>query len=256
MAWRPQWWNGSVLATGALWVALLGSTGLAQERTGKTLPMVQPRTRMPAVPLETVAAGARESVKKVIEQPTLSSRGPMEVFRGDPEFYDWLLDHPDRAVTMWRRLGAQCVSIDDLGKGRFGWSDGKGSVVHWETVCAQDDMRIWYAEGKFKPDPLLPTVPVRAVVVLRYQHGRDSRDRLLIRHQADLYAQTDSKLAKMVARLLGPSAPHMAEQGLEQLEMFYSALVWYLEQYPEQAEKLLGPSTKTASSLAQESLDR
>jgi hypothetical protein len=42
-----------------------------------------------------------------------------------------------------------------------------------------------------------------------------------------------------VARLLGPSAPRLAEQYLGQLQLFFSALVWYLDQHPERAAGLL-----------------
>jgi hypothetical protein len=100
-------------------------------------------------------------------------------------------------------------------------------------------VRVWYAEGEFRPDALLPTVPIRAVVVLRHVKGHDAVGRTLIKHQADLYLHTNSKVATLVARLLGPSVPRLAEQGLGQLEMFFSALVWYLDQHPDRAEAIL-----------------
>jgi hypothetical protein len=51
--------------------------------------------------------------------------------------------------------------------------------------------------------------------------------------------QTDSKTAALLAQILGPSAPYLAEQGLGQVQMFFSALVWYLGQHPERAARLL-----------------
>ena len=41
----------------------------------------------------------------------------------------------------------------------------------------------------------------------------------------------------LAARLLGPSMPRMAEQYLGQLEMFFSALVWYIDQHPERNDQ-------------------
>jgi hypothetical protein len=125
------------------------------------------------------------------------------------------------------------MEITDRGGGRFGWTDGHGSEVHWDTVVNRPGLRIWYAEGGVRPEALLPAVPVRAVVVLRYASSRDGDGRVLMRHQADLYLQTDSKLAALVARMLGPSAPRMAAQCVGQLQMFFSALVWYLDKHPE-----------------------
>jgi hypothetical protein len=101
-------------------------------------------------------------------------------------------------------------------------------------------MRIWFAEGNSKPARLVPTVPFRAVVVLHFGESHDSTGRPLLEHQADLYMQTDSRTAALMARMLGASAPRLAEQGVAQLEMFFSALVWYLERHPDRAETLLG----------------
>jgi hypothetical protein len=91
---------------------------------------------------------------------------PAEAFACEPAVYYWFLDHPDRAVTAWRRLGAKCLTITDRGGGRFGWADENGSDIVWETVYRTPELRIWYAEGKARPGPLMPLVPVRAVVLL------------------------------------------------------------------------------------------
>ncbi len=191
------------------------------------------------VPLDDIPAGVRERVRKVLEHPTLSTQGPSEVFSCRPAWYYWFLDHPDRAVVVWRRLGAKCLDIVDRGNGRFGWSDSLGSDVHWDTVCSGPHLRIWFAEGRVRPGVLMPAVPVQAVVVLRFVEGRDSAGRPLLRHQADLYLHTDSKGAALAARLLGPSAPRAAEQYAAQIQMFFSFLSWYIEQHPEQAASLL-----------------
>jgi hypothetical protein len=98
-------------------------------------------------------------------------------------------------------------------------------------------MRIWYAEGKVKPGTLIPTVPIRAVVVFHYTEGHDKKGRSLIRHRADLYFLTDSTAAALVARLLGPSAPRLAENYVTQLQTFFAALAWYCQQHPEVADK-------------------
>lgn len=210
------------------------------EAVGPRVPSRGPRAFVPhTIPLDSLPAGQRETVRRVMEHPTLASNGPVEVFRGSPTLYDWLLDHPDRAVRMWRRLGARCMEITDCGGGRFGWTDGQGSEVHWEAVVRGPRLRVWYAEGGVRPDGLLPRVALRAVVVLRFTEDEAGVGRAEIRHQADLFLQTDSKVAALVARMLGPSAPRLAEQCVGQMELFFSALVWYLDRHPEHAEALL-----------------
>jgi hypothetical protein len=205
------------------------------------------------VPLEEVSETVRPKVRQVIERPTLFSHGPAEAFTGWPALYHWLLDHPDRAVAAWRRLGATCADITDHGGGRFAWNDGQGSEIHWQTIYNCPALRVWYAEGHMRPGPLLPALSVKAVVVLRHGDRPDGPGRMLIFHQADVFLQTDSKAAALLAQVLGASATDMAQQGLGQLEMFFSALVWYFGQHPDRAARLLAATpSKIESGTAAE----
>lgn len=186
----------------------------------------------------------RERVRNVVERPTLRTQGPVEIFTCRPAFYSWLLDHPDLAVKLWRGLGVSCAEIQDRGEGRYAWNDGQGSSVNWTTVVDDKSQRVWYAEGQVKPGVLLPASSVRAVVCLRHDEGRDEDGRPAIRHQAELVLQTDSRAIALAARLLGASAPHLAEQYAGQIQTFYAGLAWYLDQHPDKARALLSELIK------------
>lgn len=202
-----------------------------------------PTSRPPTsaeVSLSQLPANVRDPIRRILDKPTLSVQGPTEVFIARPATYHWLLDHPDRASRMWHRLGAKCLDITERTGGAFGWADGQGSDVHWKVILHEPRRLIWYAEGKASPGTLLPAVPMRAVVVLHYHEDHDSGGHTIIHQQADLYLHTDSKTAALVAQVLGSSADQMAEQGIAQLEMFFSALAWYLDRHPERELLLLG----------------
>jgi hypothetical protein len=191
------------------------------------------------VPLSELPPNLRNTVHQVLDKPTLFTRGPTESFACCPSLYQWFLEHPDQAVRTWRRLGAKCMDIQNRGQGIFGWTDGEGSDVRWWTIHRTANLRVWFAQGNVKATGILPLVPVRAVVVLHTAEGRLSEGKAVMQHQADLFLHTDSKTAAMVARLMGPSAPRMAEQSAGQMEMFFSALAWYLDQNPTRAETVL-----------------
>jgi hypothetical protein len=241
-------WNGWRVTGLGVAAVLLSALGAAKGRAQNPAPsdagtprasVVDLRGTVNRVPLEQVTPALRERVRQVLEQPTLYAQGPAELFLGRLELYEWLLDHPDRAARGWQRLGAKCLDITDRGQGFFGWNDGQGSDVRWQTVQRGARQRVWYAEGSLKPAPFLAAVPIQAVVVLRYGEAPDGGKRPLLRHQADIFFQTDSKTAALVARMLGPSAPRLAEQCLTQLQTFFAALTWYAEHYPERAERVL-----------------
>jgi hypothetical protein len=228
-------------------------TGLVWAGTASAQPTVMPaeyavpqqrmrlfaptRPRTAPVPLDGLPANLRDPIAKVVREPTLCAHGPAEEFPGST--YDWLLDHPDRVATAWRRLGVPCVGITNKGDGQFTWSDGLGSDVAWVTAYQSPTMRIWYAEGQAKAATSLPVIPVKAVAVMRHSRRADESGQVLITHEVDVYLQTDSKAAALVARLLGPAAPRMAEQGATQFLMFFSAMAKHLEEHPDQVPTLL-----------------
>jgi len=192
-----------------------------------------------SVPLDKLDPRIRGEIRAVIERPSIAAQGPAEVFACRPEHYYWFLDHPDRAVAAWRRLGAKCVSINPQGNGLFGWSDENGSAVTWQTVYCDAEKRVWYAWGKVRPGALLPLVPVRVVVVLHHKERPGADGGTMIHHYSDMFMHTDSKTAGLVAKMLGASAPRLAEQGLGQLQMFFSALSYYCDRNPRSAAALL-----------------
>lgn len=222
----------SVLVLLAVWLPAVATEKVVRKK-------VEPTTG--DLPLESLDSGHRKLVEAVLQQPTLAARGPQETFHAQPEHYLFFLDHPDRAVTAWKRLGAKCVAIEPRGEGKFFWRDDQGSAVDWVTCHRDGSMRLWYAEGQVRPGPLLPLVPVKALVVLRHQQVLKPDGDRLLRQQADIFLRTESKTAAMVARMLGPSSHRLAEQGLGQLQLFFSGLAWYLDRHPDEVEKLLRP---------------
>jgi hypothetical protein len=201
------------------------------------------------VPLEQLSDRERELAKHVLTRPAFTAKGPSETFFCNPEHYQFFLDHPHKAVTAWRKLGAKCVSITSHGEQKFGWSDGQGSEVVWETIHRGAELHIWYAEGKVRPGPILPLVPVKALVVMRHKNGRNADGATQVEHQADLYVQTDSKTAAVVTRMLGPASQRIAEQGMGQLQLFFAGLSWYLDRHPDRADLLLGDTELGLGSL-------
>jgi hypothetical protein len=204
-------------------------------------PAKSPSLPLP-VALEEIPSGPREKLTKVMKSPTVSAVGPAEEFVAHPDMYQWLLDHPDRTAAAWRKLGVEAVEIKMLKDGRFTWKDENGSELTWQNVGQGPNGRIWYAEGKVKPALLLPTVPVKAVAIIAHsERARRSGD-YIITHQLQIYLQSESKAANLVMRMFGDSAPKMAEQGSEQLLMFFSGIAKYAHDKPEKAKALLGDS--------------
>jgi len=233
MAYRGIWIGWLSLVAVVLWAGV--GTVAAQESTLQ-------RRLAERVPIEELPEALREPVRQILQQPTLFGHGPTEAFAGDSAIYQWLLDHPDRGAVAWRRLGAKCSDITKRDNGVFAWTDGHGSEIRWQTIHKSATQRIWYAEGQVCPGLLLPPVPVHIVALLRHGQHQNETGRTLLYHQVYVFVQTDGKAATLITRILGRSAPNLAEQCVGQMEMFFSALVWYLDQHPDMSQNLFAAS--------------
>lgn len=241
MGFRAEWLRlGSVLVAG-----LLARPAAAQAPRPLPTPTTHalPAYTSPQIAYDALDRTDRALVRAVVDRPTLRTKGQVESFNCQPTDYYWLLDNPDVAVRLWRALGATCTDIHREGDQRFGWRDTQGNQLHWRTVLHSPTQRIWYAEGQGKPGMLFPSVPVRAVVVLHHEEGIDRAGKTAIRHQAELIVQTESHAVALAARLLGASAPHLAEQYASQIEIFFGALAWYLDRDADQRRTLLAEAT-------------
>jgi hypothetical protein len=87
-------------------------------------------------------------------------------------------------------------------------------------------------------------VPVKALVILRSTEVKTAEGIMTVQHQSSVVIHTDSKAAAAVTKLMGQSAPKLAEQGLGQLQLFFSALSCYVGRHPERVELLFGPEKK------------
>jgi hypothetical protein len=199
--------------------------------------------RPPVPVLDLVAPEYRPAVAAVLNGPTLTGKAAEHPFRAHPAVYDWLLDHPDRCGVAWRRMKVPCVPITQLPDGRFRHADGKGTEVVWRPVGRSADAVVWYASGRVNPGPALPTVPVKAVAVLRCPRtvtGDDPRQ-ASFEPTVTAYVQTDSKAAVAAMRLIGPAAPRLADQAADQLLLFFSGPSRYVLRHPDEADILLAP---------------
>jgi len=191
---------------------------------------------------EVIHPDYRDAVMKVVKQPTVSTRATAPDVICTASMYEWLFDHPDRVSLAWQRLKVAAVPITDGGNGQFSWTDENGSEVVWRNVGTFKDGLVWYATGKVKATAATPAVPVKAVAVLSRPQKAAKDGVAVFGTSVQVYLQSDSKAATLALRVLGPTAPKLAEQGAEQFLEFFNGIADYVQKNPSKADALLAPA--------------
>lgn len=211
-------------------------------------PRPSPRPSIEATPefLAAIPAESRAAVGAIVAKPTLVARSDEVPFLARVADYDFLTANPDRASLAWRRLEVPCVPIRAVAGGQYLWSDESGNRITWRAVARFTDGVVWLATGQIKPGVVLPSVPVKAVAVLRCPRTPLAGDPGLATFEPStaVYLQTDSRAASAFLRVAGPAAPRLAEQGAEQLLLFFSGPARFARQNPERAAELFAPAVE------------
>jgi hypothetical protein len=181
------------------------------------------------IPLEKMAEPVKAKLTAVIQKGQLFERGKSESFPCNPEVYRWLLESPDASLFAWQRLGATKASVTRQDNGSFIGSDGAGGEVKWSLVASGPNIRIWYAEGSGRIGPLLPTMTIRAIVALHFEDVKGTDGRTGIKHRLELLAQYDSSI--LINKLTNMSADTAGKKALQQLEVFFSGMAWYISEH-------------------------
>jgi hypothetical protein len=190
---------------------------------------------------ELVGADYRDAVAKVVKNPTVSTKATAPEVVCTVSMYEWLFNHPDRVALAWQRLKVPAVPITDAGNGQFSWTDDNGSEVTWRVVGTFADGLVWYATGKVKAALAAPAVPVKAVAVLTRSQKAAKDGVASFSTSVQVYIHSDSKAAALAVRLLGSTAPKVAEQGAEQFLEFFNGIADYVQKNPKKADTLLAP---------------
>jgi hypothetical protein len=186
------------------------------------------------IPVEKISEPMRSKVTFVLQKSQIFERGKSEAFPCNPRVYHWLLESPDASLFGWRRLGATKATVARQQDGTFIGTDGLGGELRWNLVAAGPQSRIWYAEGSGRMGPLLPTMTVRAIILLTFQevHGMDGQ--VGIKHRLDLFANYDS--TPLITKLTGMSAEAVGKKALQQIEIFFSGMAWYASEHTSWAK--------------------
>jgi len=194
------------------------------------------------VPLEKLPEAFRQKVGDVLDQSaSIYSRSAVTAFPCKPAVYHWLVENPHWGFRAWKALGSKCATVEMKDGGCFVGTDNSGSEFKVQTIYREPGRRIWYAEGMAKPTPLSAPVNVKAVLLLKYQEVQGVDGRIGIRQRAEMFAQVDTKAIGLLAKLWGVSGETVAAKAVEQVDLFFSGMSWYITEHPAWAKTTLQP---------------
>ena len=202
-----------------------------------------------AVPLQGMDAADRRAAEKVLRNPTLFRRLPVESFTCDRALLDFALDRPEVVVDIWRVLGISRLSLDPVAPRQWNMSDGWGTVgtirqLHHERT-PEGGTLVLLGEGGYKgslsPQPLSGS----CLLLVRYRPTAAGQDGIS-RHsmQVDAFLDADGVGLEVVTRTLQPLIVRSSASNLHEICQFMSSLTAAAAENPLGVTRLAGRLTK------------
>lgn len=208
------------------------------------------------IPMDKLPDQVRGKLTYVIGKAQLFEKGKSEAFPCNPEVYRWLLESPDASLFAWKKLGATKADVTRQENGSFLGTDGNGGQMRWSLIATGPTTRIWYAEGSGRIGPLLPTMTIRAIVVLHFEDVKGTDGRKGVKHRLELLAHYDS--SAIVNKLTNMSADSTGKKVMQQLEVFFSGMAWYVSEHSAWSRLTFGTwaTTPEAKNRAQQLISK
>lgn len=156
------------------------------------------------IPLANLQEPLKSKIRRIVAQPTVYRRMPIEVVPCDPDLYVFLVRYPEIVVNMWQLMGVTKVAIERKGPYTYDARDGAGTVSQVELVYGTREKHLFLAEG-FYDGPLAPRrITGRCAVMLTSAYSLDETQQDYISNRLDVFLQVDNTGAEIVTRTLHP----------------------------------------------------
>lgn len=202
-----------------------------------------------AMPLERMVEADRRVVERILRNPTLYRRLPVESFTCDRSLLDYSLAHPEIVVDIWRVLGISKVALDPTAPGQWRMSDGWGTegtlrVLHHDR-SAEGGTMVLLGQGGYNgplsPQPLTGS----CLLLVRHRPAGTAADGTA-RHsmQVDAFLDADGVGLEIVTRTLQPLIVRSSASNLHEICQFMASLSAAAAENPEGVARLSGRLTK------------
>ncbi|HEX3869694.1 MAG TPA: hypothetical protein VHV77_04575 [Pirellulales bacterium] len=179
---------------------------------------------MRAIPLSKIDPQQRRRIAAAVNDTTIFRRLPTQVIQCDPEFYVFLVEHPEVIVSVWRALGVSDVKLNRMANDVLRADDGAGTVGTVEMVYKDHETHVFYSEGVYDGPVLASPLRGECVLLLRTSFVREPNGRYYITCRCDSFVHLDNATLEVLAKVVQPLVGQVADHNFRESALFVGGL--------------------------------
>ncbi len=172
-----------------------------------------------AVPFQMLTEQTKSKLEPVLSKPSIYRRLPKMAIKCDPDYFRFLVRHPEVIVEIWKLMGVTKMQTTRTGPFVTQTDDGAGTLSDLELVYGDGNKHIFYGTGSYEGSLIRKKLSGKCVLVLQTEHSTDSNGMPMATSQLDVYLKVDNFAAGAIARtlqpLVGPTADHNFVESLK-----------------------------------------
>lgn len=191
-----------------------------------------------ALPLRPLDAKARARADNVLTNLCMFRRLPVVEFESHPDAYQYFMQHPDVAVSIWRAMNISKFEMWQTGQNEYEADTKDGTIGVVDAVHRTAKSVLVVCEGEYRNGLLLKPVRARALLHLVADFRADEQGKPLIQHHLDMFVSFDSHTVKTAAKLVSPLSNLIVDRNFREVSLFAQMMSVAMERQPGWVERM------------------
>lgn len=208
-------------------------------REGSSTKAVREQARK-AFPWAQLTAEQQRTANLVLSDISLFRRLPAVTCPIDSRTYQYFLESPDVAVSIWRTLGISRLQLQKTNPNSYNADTLDGSSGTVQVLLRTPTQYVAYCDGMFK-SPMLPKpIKARTVVVLHTSLTPRADGLSDLVHSVDMFVTFPSLAVETIAKLVSPLSYKYADRNMEEITSFLRMMDLSMARQPTWIEQVAG----------------
>lgn len=188
---------------------------------------------MRTIPYRQLNPDARRKVDAVLDNVTVFRRMPVQIMSCDPDFYLFMVQHPDVMVDLWKALGISNLTLVRTGPDTFHGRDTEGSMTDIQFLYSSPELHLIYAVGTYVGGVFTKPVQGGCLILLRSGYARNPAGGYHVTSRMDAFFRVDHSGLEFMARTFHPLLAKSADTNFMETAKFFGELARVAESRPE-----------------------
>ncbi|SFJ32210.1 hypothetical protein [Planctomicrobium piriforme] len=186
------------------------------------------------LPVSRLTPESQKVVQDVLDHLSLYRRLPTVEVTSDRRTYEYFIQHPDVAVSIWRAMDISRVQLTQSGPTTYETDTKDGTVGKVEVLLRSADSCLILCHGHLQGPGMPKPIQARALMHLQPKFVSEGQ----ITHHCDLFVCFPSQTIEAIAKLVSPVSFRIADKNFEEISLFVSLMSNAMARQPGWIEQI------------------